>query len=231
MNVVYKSGSNAFHGSLYEFLPDSSFDSRDYFQRRRGEALGDFSRHQFGGAAGGPLQKGRTFYFASFEGLRESAFRSTTTSVPTALERQGDFSQSFAANGQLIRIFNPFTTRANPAGGFIRDQFPDNRIPRELMDPVALNVLKYYPPPNTAGDPVTGRNNYIASGSAALNTNNTDIRVDRNFGADGRGFMRYSHRYVESVPLQAFPDELTVAEGRVIEETACTTSSPSTTTR
>ena len=86
------------------------------------------------------------------------------------------------------------------------------------MDPVALNVLRYYPQPNQAGDPVTGRNNYYTTGTADLDTNNTDIRVDRNFGATGRGFVRYSHRYVESAPLQAFPDELAIAEGRVIEE-------------
>ena len=218
MNVVYKSGSNDFHGSGYEFVRDSAFDSRDFFQRRRGEELGDFSRHQFGGAAGGPLQKGRMFYLVSFEGLRERAFRSSTTTVPTALERQGDFSQSFAANGQLIRIFNPFTTRPNPAGGFIRDPFPDNRIPAALWDPVALNVLQYYPLPNQPGDAITGRNNYVASGNADLTTNNTDVRVDRNFGDGGRGFMRYSHRFVETSPLQVFPNELTIAEGRVIEE-------------
>ena len=219
INVVYKSGSNDLHGSAYEFVRDSAFDARNFFQKRRGERLGDFSRHQFGGALGGPLQKGKTFYLASFEGLRESGFATSTLSVPTELERQGDFSRSFAANGQLIRVFNPFTTRPNPAGaGFIRDPFPDNRIPRELWDPVAVNVLRYYPAPNQAGDPVTGRNNYAASGTANLNTTNTDVRVDRNFGVSGRGFARYSHRYVETIPLQAFPDDLTIAEGRVIEE-------------
>jgi TonB dependent receptor-like, beta-barrel len=219
VNVVYKSGSNRFTGSGYEFLRDSSFDSQNYFQKLRGEELGDFSRHQFGGSAGGPLQMGKMFYMVSFEGLREKAFASATLTVPTDLERQGDFSRTFAANGQLVRIFNPFTTRANPAGsGFIRDQFADNRIPREQMDPVALNVMKYYPLPNQPGDPVTGRNNYYKTGTSNLDTNNTDVRVDRNFGAAGRGFARYSHRFVESAPLQAFPDDLTIAEGRVIEE-------------
>jgi len=218
VNVVYKSGSNDLHGSGYEFLRDSAFDDRNFFQKQRGEELGDFSRHQFGGAVGGPLQKSKMFFLGSFEGLRESAFASSTMSVPTDLERQGDFSRSFAANGQVIRIFNPFTTRANPAGGFIRDQFADNRIPRELWDPVALQVLQYYPKANQPGDPVTGRNNYIATGTTTLNTNNTDARVDRNIGPNGRGFMRYSHRLVETAPLQAFPDDLTIAEGRVIEE-------------
>src|SRR5829696_2219744 len=218
INVAYKSGSNTFHGSGYEFLRDSAFDSRNYFQKLRGETLGDFSRHQFGGSAGGPLQVGKMFYMASFEGLREQAFASSTLTVPTALERQGDFSQTFAANGQVVRIFNPFTTRANPAGGFIRDQFTDNRIPATLMDPVALNILKYYPAPNQPGDPVTGRNNYYRTGTSNLDTANTDVRVDRNFGASGRGFARYSHRYVRTAPLQAFPDPIAIAEGRVIEE-------------
>ncbi|MCA1650037.1 MAG: TonB-dependent receptor, partial [Acidobacteria bacterium] len=218
INVVYKSGSNDFRGSAYEFVRDSAFDSRDYFQKRRGEELGDFSRHQFGGAAGGPIQRGKLFFLLSFEGLRESAFATRTTTVPTALERRGDFSQSFAANGQLIRIFNPFTTRPNPAGGFIRDQFADNKIPQAMWDPVALNVLKYYPLPNQPGDAITGRNNYIATGTADLNTNNTDVRIDRNVGSKGRAFARYSNRLVESLPLQSFPDDFAIAEGRVIEE-------------
>ncbi len=218
VNVVYKSGSNSFHGSAYEFLRDSALDSQNYFQKLRGEELGDFSRSQFGGSAGGPLQRGKTFFMVSYEGLREQAFASSTLTVPSALERQGDFSQTLAANGQVVRIFNPFTTRANPAGGFIRDQFPDNRIPRAMMDPVALNILAYYPQPNQQGDPVTGRNNYYQTGTSTLDTNNTDIRVDHNFGTTGRGFARYSHRFVATAPLQAFPDDLTIAEGRVIEE-------------
>ena len=77
INVAYKSGSNNFHGSGYEFLRDSALDSKNYFQKLRGETPGDFSRHQFGGSAGGPLQIGKMFYMASFEGLREKAFAST----------------------------------------------------------------------------------------------------------------------------------------------------------
>lgn len=218
INVAYKAGTNTFHGSGYEFLRDSSFDSKNYFQRLRGEKLGDFSRHQFGGSAGGPLQVGKMFYMASFEGLREKAFASRTLTVPTLLERQGDFSRTLAANGQVVRIFNPFSTRPNPAGGFIRDQFQGNRIPAGMMDPVALNIINYYPLPNQPGDAVTGRNNYYKTGTSNLDTVNSDIRIDRNFGTASRGFARYSHRYVRSAPLQAFPDDLAIAAGRVIEE-------------
>ena len=74
-----------------------------------------------------------------------------------------------------------------------------------MMDPVALNILKYYPAPNQPGDAVTGRNNYYKTGTANLDTVNSDIRVDRNFGAAGRGFARYSHRYVRTARCRRFP--------------------------
>ena len=152
LNVVYKSGTNQFHGSAYEFLRDSAFDSNNYFAKLAGQPLGDFQRSQFGGVAGGPIRRGKTFFMTSFEGLREQRQSQTTTTVPTLAQRQGDFSQTFAQNGQLIRIFDPFSTRANPAGGFIRDQFAGNVIPANRMDPVALNVLKFFPLPNQPGN-------------------------------------------------------------------------------
>jgi hypothetical protein len=218
LNVVYKSGGNQFHGSAFEFLRDSSFDANDFFANRRGEKLGDFSRHQFGGAAGGPIQTSKTFFMVSYEGLRQDSFSSRTFSVPTELQRAGDFSQTFAANGQLVRIFNPFSTRANPAGGFIRDQFAGNVIPKELWDPVAVNVLSYYPQANQPGDPVTGLNNYSKSATRVVNVDNLDFRVDRNMSRRGRGFVRYSFRDTQDVPATTFPDAVAIAEGRVIEE-------------
>ena len=153
VNVAYKSGTQQLPRQRLRVPAGFRVRLKNYFQKLRGETPGDFSRHQFGGSAGGPIQLGKMFYMVSFEGLRENAFASSTLTVPTARERQGDFSQTFAANGQLVRIFNPFTTRANPAGsGFIRDQFADNRIPANLIDPVALNIIKYYPQPNQPGD-------------------------------------------------------------------------------
>jgi hypothetical protein len=219
LNVVYKSGSNELRGSAYEFLRDSAFDANDFFANRRGEELGDFSRHQFGGAVGGPIQPSKMFFMASYEGLRQDSFDSTTLTVPTELQRRGDFSQTRAASGQLVRIFNPFTTRANPLGsGFIRDLFPDNKIPAELWDPVAVNVLEYFPLPNQPGDPITGRDNYAKTGTQVVDVDNLDFRVDRNMSDNGRGFVRYSLRKTQDIPAIMFPDDLTIAEGRVIEE-------------
>jgi hypothetical protein len=219
LNVVYKSGTNQFHGSAYEFLRNSVFDANNFFDNRRGQELGSFKRSQFGGHATGPIIKDKTFFMGSYEGLRARSFATTLRTVPTAEQRAGDFSKTRNQAGALIRIFNPFTTRANPSGsGFIRDQFAENRIPQNLIDPVALNVLKYYPLPNLPGDANTGANNYAASGSTQLNLDNYDFRVDHRISERQTFFARYSHRYTEDVPLKAFPESITMAEGRVIQE-------------
>ena len=219
LNVIYKSGTNQFHGSAYEFLRNSVFDANNFFSNRRGEELGSFKRSQFGATASGPIRRDRTFFMASYEGLRELSAATTTFTVPTALQRQGDFSQTFAANGQLIRIFDPFSTRSNPGGsGFIRDQFAGNVIPSNLFDPVALNVLKYFPLPNQAGDPVTQANNYSRSGSQQIDIDQFDVRLDENLSSARKLYGRYSYRLTKDAPAIFFPDELTIAEGRVIQE-------------
>ena len=218
LNVVYKSGTNEFHGSGYEFFRDSSLDANNFFAKRAGQPLGDFRRSQFGGVAGGPIRRSRTFFMTSYEGLREKRQSETLTTVPTLAQRQGDFSQTFAQNGQLIRIFDPFSTRPNPAGGFIRDQFPGNIIPQNRMDPVALQVLKYFPMPNQPGNPVTGAQNYFATGSAALNVDNYDGRVDHQISDNQKGFVRYSYRKTHSAPASFFPEDIAIAEGRVNEQ-------------
>jgi hypothetical protein len=219
LNVVYKSGTNDFRGSAYEFFRDSTFDANNFFAKRAGQPLGDFRRSQFGGTLGGPIQRGRTFFMTSFEGLRERSHAQTTTTVPTLLQRQGDFSQTFAQNGQMIRIFDPFTTRPNPAGaGFIRDQFPGNVVPADRMDPVAQRVLNYYPLPNQPGNPVTGAQNYFATGTAQLNVNNYDGRVDHQLSDSRKFFMRYSYRTTHSMPASFFPGDLAIAQGRVNQQ-------------
>lgn len=215
VNVVYKSGTNDFHGSAFWFLRNSVLDANNFFNNRLGRDLGSFKRNQFGAHATGPIVRDRTFFLANFEGLRERSFASTTTTVPTALQRTGDFSQTFASNGQLIQIFDPFTTRPNPSGGHIRDAFAGNLIPADRIDSVALNVLKYYPAPNTQGNPVTNQNNYYNSGSRSFDQNQVDARVDHNLTDSQRFFVRFSWRDNMNSPPPLFPDDLAIAEGRV----------------
>ncbi|MDX2178464.1 MAG: TonB-dependent receptor [Bryobacteraceae bacterium] len=215
LNLVYKSGTNDFHGSAYEFLRNSVLDANNYFNNQRNIPLASFKRNQFGGTFSGPLRKDKTFFLVSYEGLRERSFSETLTTVPTSEQRLGDFSLTQANLTQQIVIFDPLTTRANPAGGFIRTAFPGNRIPADRIDPVARNVLAYYPQPNQAGLPGTRQQNFYNAGSAAVDTNNYDLRIDHNLSERQRIFGRISRRYSFNGPPQLFPGETGAAEGRI----------------
>src|SRR3954447_12322381 len=216
LNVVYKSGTNALHGTAYEFLRNSVLDANNFFSNTRGVALPSFKRNQFGGVLNGPIKKDKAFFLLSTEFLRQRAFNSTTTTVPTLLQRQGDFSQTRAANGQLIRIYDPFTTRLNPAGtGYLRDQFTGNVIPATRINNVATNILKYFPLPNTPGNAVTNANNFYAAGTDQNNITSWDVRMDQNISERQKFFARYSNRVFETIPATFFPSTITVAQDRI----------------
>jgi hypothetical protein len=216
LNIVYKSGNNLSHGSVYNFLRNSVLDANGFFANRAGQPLRSFRRNQFGGTLSGPIRKDKTFFMASYEGLRERSFSSSGYSVPTPLQRTGDFSQTLVSNGSLVRIFDPFSTRANPAGGFIRDQFPNNVIPAARLNPVAVNIIKYYPQPTQAGDANTNLNNFFKSGSAQVDFDNLDFRVDHNINSRQKLNVRYSYRDQLSGPPVLFSPEAAVAEGTIV---------------
>jgi hypothetical protein len=216
LNLVYKSGTNEFHGSAFEFLRNSVLDANSFFANQRGVPLASFKRNQFGGQFSGPIFKNKTFFLVSYEGLRERSFAETTRTVPTALQRTGDFSQTRSSVTQLITIFDPATTRPNPNGsGSIRDAFPNNRIPSNRFDPVSTNLLRWYPTPNQPGDAGTLQNNFYANGANRFDTNNFDVKVDHNLTDRQRIFGRFSYRRYFNGPPQYFPGELGIAEGRV----------------
>ncbi|HWR50015.1 MAG TPA: TonB-dependent receptor, partial [Bryobacteraceae bacterium] len=220
LNVVFKSGTNQWHGSAYEFLRNSALDANNWFDNRRGQELLSFKRSQFGGVVNGPIRKDKTFFMVSFEALRERSADSTVTSVPTELERAGDFSDTRNASGKMIVMYNPFTTRANPSGsGFIRDPFAGNKIPSTMFDPVAVNVAKYYPLPNAAPSGLTNnQSNFATSGSKPLDTTQSDYRVDHVISPTQRLFGRYSTRLNDNKDTIFFPEDIAVAEGRINEE-------------
>jgi outer membrane receptor protein involved in Fe transport len=216
LNLVYKSGTNEFHGSAYNFLRNSKLDANNFFNNGRGIRLGSFKRNQFGGVFSGPIKKDKTFFMTSFEALRQRSFSETLATVPTALERRGDFTQTAAGAGRPIIIYDPLTTRPNPAGaGSIRTAFPGNVIPADRFDPVSRNIVRYWPEPNQPGIPGTNQNNFYNSGSARVNTDNFDVRIDHNITSKQRIFGRFSHRRSFDGPPQLFPGELGIAEGRI----------------
>ncbi|MGH7166376.1 MAG: hypothetical protein ACREIS_12725, partial [Nitrospiraceae bacterium] len=130
-----------------------------------------------------------------YEGLRERAGANLTTTVPTEAMRRGDFSGLRNAAGQPILIFDPVTTRA-VGSGFVRDAFPGNIIPANRMDPVARNILRYYPLPNRPGDANSGQNNLALSGSAPFDITQWDVKMDQHLSDRQRFAARFSRRTV-----------------------------------
>jgi hypothetical protein len=180
VSMVTKGGSNEFHGAMFEFLRNGDLDANSWDRNRAGQPKAKVQRNQFGGNLGGPISKShRVFFFGGYEGLRQGSPGTNTSTVPTLLERQGDFSQTHNANGSLATIYNPFTTRPDPNGsGFIRDAFPGNVIPASMLDPVGMKAVGLYPLPNTAGDPVTNARNFFGTGKTIAVNDRFDARID-----------------------------------------------------
>jgi len=206
INLILKSGTNKPHGSLYDFVRNSAMDANDWFSKLNGRALPQFSRNQFGGSIQAPvviphLYNGRdkTFFLFSYEGLKQGTGTSTNMVVPTAAERTGDFS----ATG-IPTIYDPTTTVSDGHGGYTRTAFQGNVIHPNRLDPVALNIVKYWPLPNIA-NAAYGANNYFATGVNQVNINTYDAKVDQVFNDRNSMFVRYSGRRL-SQPATLFED-------------------------
>jgi hypothetical protein len=192
VNVITKSGTNDYHGLVYDFERHSFIEANNWFNNRAGLPNPSFKRHQFGANAGGPIIKNRTFFFADYEGLRQGFPVTFPSTVPTELQKAGDFSKTLASDGTPIVIYDPSTLRTLADGTRQRTPFAGNVIPAGQFDPVARKIASYYPAANQSGDPITGNNNYIRSTGSTINTDKYDVRVDQNFGEATRLFGRYS---------------------------------------
>ncbi len=200
-NVVTRAGANDPHGVLYEFLRNDKLNANNWFANRAGRSRPPFRLNQFGGSVGGPvviprLYNGRnkTFYFGNAEFVRLVEGVTFTSTLPDARQLAGDFSQTRNAAGQVIQIFDPFSTRQNPSGaGFVRTPLAGNVIPPNRMDAVARNVARFYPPPNTAGDPITGVNNFVRTDGTHTRKDTVSFRVDHYFSDRHRFFGRFSY--------------------------------------
>src|SRR5262249_2338807 len=180
VSLVTKGGGSEFHGVGFDFLRNSAVDANSWANNRSGLPKPIFQRNQFGGNVSGPIWKSkRLYFFAGYEGLRQGSPSTSIVTLPTALERAGNFSQTLNPNGSLSVIYNPFSLRANPSGaGFIRDAFPGNVIPASLMDPVGVKTVALYPQPTGDGDRFTHARNYTASGKGVTRSDRNDIRID-----------------------------------------------------
>jgi len=203
LNASLKSGTNAFHGSLWEFLRNDKLDATDFFLNAGGQQKGAFKQNQFGAAGGGRVIKNKTFFFADYEGTRiRQALPVTGLTVPTLAQRNSGYtnfsdlialqtgSRTDAAGNTypLGTIFDPATTRSIGGGSYLRDPFPGNVIPANRLDPNAVKLLNLMPAPTQGGL----NNNFSANRGSTTDVNAFDVRVDQNFSAKDQLFGRYS---------------------------------------
>jgi hypothetical protein len=173
-----KSGTNEFHGSVFEFFNNDATQARNPFTQPTKDSLPDTKKNQFGGTIGGPIIQNRWFFFGDYQGTRSTQGGSQLLTVPTAAARAGDLS----AYG--VSVYDP-ASGATPTS---RSQFAGNVIPTNRLSPQALNILKLIPMPNRPGT----RDNYIASGSETFHENSTDVRIDGRLSESLNLFGRYS---------------------------------------
>jgi hypothetical protein len=201
VNVATKSGSNGFHGTAFDFLRNNLLNADEFFNKRAGASTPPFRMNQFGGTLGGPIDLGRlyhgkdrTFFFADYQGTRWRQGDVYANTLPTPLQRSGNFSETLNSQRQLVTIYNPFSTSVDPANPvqYVRDPFTGNAIPSSLIDPIAAKMITYYPLPNVLGNPVTGANNFLSNALRSIDENEVSLRVDHNFSSAYRIFGRFA---------------------------------------
>jgi len=186
VDVVTKSGTNSYHGSVFELLRNNDFDARNFFNAV-GTPQPEYHQNQFGGSMGGPIIHNKVFFFADYEGFRK--LQGTTTSVntvPTVAERGGNFS------GIPQTIYDPASLVAAPgtASGYTRQPFAGNIIPANRFDPVTSRVIQAYPLPSVG----TLANNQFTNPVLGQNNDTGDGRIDWNMNANNTMFGRFSRQ-------------------------------------
>ncbi|HXN47760.1 MAG TPA: carboxypeptidase regulatory-like domain-containing protein [Bryobacteraceae bacterium] len=223
INIITRQGTSQFHGTAYEFLRNNALDARTWNEMPGASHL---VRNNFGGAVGGPLVGKKTFFFANYEGLRQTQAQTTLDTVPTAAEAGGDFSNSG------VTIYDPSSSHANPNYNpalpvstsnpqVLRNPFPNNVIPAGVLyGPAALMLKSYVPRPNTMGGMGLGMtmNGTPTIFGSGLDSNNLEdvrdaqgrnsqgtIRVDRVLGQNDTLNGRYSSSHEAGFSPQNLP--------------------------
>ncbi len=180
--VIGKSGTNRWHGTLFEFFRNEDLNARNYFAPAGPKP--EFRRNQYGVTLGGPILTNKTFFFADWQGTRLRTGITRQSVVPTLAQRNGVFS---------TLVYDPATSP--------RTAFPANTIRASRFDPLALQVLQHYPLPNAAG-----ANNYIHTAVEPDSQDQFDGRIDQVFNSKHRAFVRYSYLRDDDNPVTFLPE-------------------------
>ena len=192
VNVVTKAGTNDVHGSLFEYVRNDAFNARNPFAATKAA----FRQNQFGGSLGGPVYipkvyhgKNKTFFFITAQGFTYSTPAQAYFRVPTNAELSGDLSDV------TTQLYNPFTTRPDPnnAGKFLRDPFPSNQIPSNLLNSGAVAFAKaVLPQPISLPGSIGLVDNAVDNTATGINQEVYSVRIDQTFGSKDQVWGRYS---------------------------------------
>jgi hypothetical protein len=172
-NVITKSGTNQFHGSLFEFIQNDAFMARNFFQPK----VPPLRWNQYGGTIGGPIKRDKAFFFFSYQRKPTTTYTTGFYTYPTAAMRSGDLS----APGLPV-VNDPASLTQQPDGTWTRTPFPGNQIPTTRFDPVSKNIMGYLPNPTSPGI----YNNLYFSGRHPVTFSYYNAKVDYNISSGNR---------------------------------------------
>ena len=208
INMAIKSGTNQLHGTFFEFVRNSAFDAKNFFDNPN-TRIPPFKLNQFGASSGGPIVipglyhgRNRTFFFADYQGTRISTGETDVATVPPTAWHEGDFSG-------FRTIYDPQTTTVSD-GVATRQAFPNNQIPPGRVDPVAANLISLFPLPNAQGVVSSAgvANNFVSNPTEVNNIDQFDVRLDQQFTDRDLAFLRFSYEQGSSFVPPAIPPPL-----------------------
>jgi hypothetical protein len=211
VTIVTRGGTNQIHGSAYLFKRWAALNANSWSNDRFGVPKPGLNYHQWGYFFSGPVYipkvyngKNRTFFSTNLERDADVRDLSEQARVPTALERQGDFSQTFSKSGTPITIYNPFSTVVTN-GKATRSAFAGNVIPANLLSPTGLAVLNAFPLPNLNVRPQIGSPNWFEDATYQVGQRQASVRLDHSITDRNRIFGRYSDLTRDQSPTVLIP--------------------------
>ncbi|MEI9814278.1 MAG: TonB-dependent receptor [Acidobacteriota bacterium] len=200
INLQTRSGTDKWHGSLFEFFRNDALDAANFFSNATGQARNPLRYNQFGGSIGGPVKHQRTFVFADYQGTLTRAGAPVIATVRPNEQRAGDFSNLLDARGALIPIYSPFDA------ALARTPLPGNRIPTAQLDPAAVKIAALLPQPNqydSSGNPLPF-NNFAATRKATGDAHAFDVRLDHQLSSKSNLYGRHSFQDNSGVTQSLF---------------------------
>jgi hypothetical protein len=186
VNVMIKSGTNLWHGAAYEFLQNSAFDARAFFN----PTVGHLAYNYVGGNVGGPIKRNKVFFFANYLRTMDHEANTNLINIPSDPFRTGDLSSDLTGGTNHV-VYDPLTGTADGSGQN-RTPFPGNIIPANRINPVSQKIVSLLPPTNEPYNVLTQTNDYFALLPAQKTTDQIDSKVDWNLTSNDRLSARFS---------------------------------------